>query len=370
MTFVWGILALGLLVFFHELGHFFAARLFGVTVEAFSVGMGPVLIHRKRKETDYRISLIPLGGYCAMKGEHEFRTAIEQNLAEIKAEKDSFYGIHPLKRLVIALAGPLANLLFGFLAFFTVALTGYSYYSAGTKVFMADELYPQISSAAKNAGMKTGDEIISLNGIKMEDFSEIASYVSSRAGERIEIEAMRGDDVLTFSVVPELDKETGAGKIGIVSDPDSVVERIYPRHSIPGALREGAVQSWRIIFLTVKGVAALFKGVNIANAVSGPVRITSMLGTAAQQGFSAGMREGFAVTLQFLALISISLFLTNLLPVPILDGGLILFALIEFAARRKLNPKLLYRIQTAGVFIIAALIAMSLAGDILYFLKK
>lgn len=345
MTFVWGILALGLLVFVHELGHFAAARFFGVTVEAFSIGMGPVLIHRKRKETDYRLSLIPLGGYCAMKGEQDFRTAIEQELTEIKADADSFYGIHPLKRLAIALAGPLANLAFGFLAFFIVALTGYSYYSAGTTVSMADELYPDIFSAAKSAGMKTGDEILSLNGVKMEDFSEIASYISARPQERIEAEVRRGNDILMISVVPE-------------------------RHSIPGAFREGAVQSWRIIFLTAKGAAALFKGVNLANAVSGPVRITSMIGTAAQQGFSAGMREGIAATLQFLALISISLFLTNLLPVPVLDGGLILFALIEFLARRKLNPKLLYRIQIAGVFIIAALIAVSLAGDILYFLRK
>lgn len=370
MTFVWGILALGLLVFVHELGHFAAARFFGVTVEAFSIGMGPVLIHRKRKETDYRLSLIPLGGYCAMKGEQDFRTAIEQELTEIKADADSFYGIHPLKRLAIALAGPLANLAFGFLAFFIVALTGYSYYSAGTTVSMADELYPDIFSAAKSAGMKTGDEILSLNGVKMEDFSEIASYISARPQERIEAEVRRGNDILMISVVPELDKETGAGRIGIAADPNSVVKRSYPRHSIPGAFRERAVQSWRIIFLTAKGAAALFKGVNLANAVSGPVRITSMIGTAAQQGFSAGMREGIAATLQFLALISISLFLTNLLPVPVLDGGLILFALIEFLARRKLNPKLLYRIQIAGVFIIAALIAVSLAGDILYFLRK
>ena len=86
MTFVLGILGLGFLVFFHELGHFIAARIFGVKVEAFSIGMGPVLVHRTWKETDYRISLIPLGGYCAMKGEKDFQDAMEKNLKEIQGE--------------------------------------------------------------------------------------------------------------------------------------------------------------------------------------------------------------------------------------------------------------------------------------------
>lgn len=370
MTFVLGILGLGFLVFFHELGHFVAARIFGVKVEAFSIGMGPVLLHSTWKETDYRISLIPLGGYCAMKGEKDFQEAMEKNLKEIQGEKDSFYGIHPLKRLAIAFAGPFANFLFGFFAFFTIAIIGYTYYSAGTKVSMADEIYPELSSPAHDAGMKSGDKILSLNGTAVNDFSEIAAFISTHPDENIKIEVEREGKIFFFDVKTELDKETGAGKLGIVSDPESIVEHEYPRHGFFGACKEGFTQSAKIIALTGKSIRILFKGVNLTNAVSGPVRITSILGTTVKHGFAAGFKEGVVSTLEFLALISISLFLTNLLPIPVLDGGLILFALIEFLARKKMNPKVLYYIQFVGIFFIALLFIFAMTGDIIYFLKK
>ena len=112
MTILWGILCLGIIVFIHEAGHFIAARYCGVTVESFSIGMGPVIWHKKIGMTDYRLSLLPLGGYCGMKGEKAFQQAIDEKLSYIPAEADSFYGVHPLKRICIAFAGPFANLFF------------------------------------------------------------------------------------------------------------------------------------------------------------------------------------------------------------------------------------------------------------------
>ena len=96
MTVIYGLLGLSVIIFIHELGHFFVARFFGVHVESFSIGMGPVLLHKTVKGTDYRLSLIPFGGYCGMKGEKDFQTAMENKLDRIPAEKDSFYGVHPL----------------------------------------------------------------------------------------------------------------------------------------------------------------------------------------------------------------------------------------------------------------------------------
>ncbi len=370
MTFILGIIGLGFLVFFHELGHFAAARIFGVKVEAFSIGMGPVLLHRVWRKTDYRISLIPLGGYCAMKGEADFQKAIEENRKEIEGEKDSFYGIHPLKRLLISAAGPFANFFFGFLAFFIVALIGYTYYSAGTKVSMADEIYPELTSSAHFSGMESGDEILEINGKKMNDFSEIAEFISSHPDETIEIKVERNGIPLSFSVKTDLDKETGAGKIGIVSDPSSITEREYPKHNFLDACKEGLKRSFGIIILTGKSISILFKGVKISSAVSGPVRITSLLGSTVKQGFSLSFKTGIVSTLEFLALLSISLFMTNLLPVPILDGGLILFALIEFISHRKMGPKLLQSIQFIGLLFIAALMLFALSSDILYLIRK
>lgn len=370
MTFVLGILGLGILVFFHELGHFIAARISGVKVEAFSVGMGPVILHHSYKGTDYRLSLIPLGGYCAMKGESDFKKALEENLAAIEASKDSFYGVHPLKRLFIAFAGPFFNFFLGFIFLSLIAGIGYIYYTAGNKVSMADEIYPELHSAAHEAGMKTGDTILSMNGTSVEDFSEITSYVASRPDEDILVSVDRNGTPLEFIVHTDLDKETGSGKMGIVSDSSSIVQKERKGKNFTGSVKEGFAESIKVITMTIKSVRILFKGVNVQNAVSGPARITSMLGDTIQNGFKAGFRAGIVSTLEFLAIISISLFMTNLLPVPILDGGLILFAFIEWVSGKKLSPKVLYYIQLAGIAIIAALMVFALFGDFMYFIKK
>lgn len=371
MTVVWGILGLGFLVFFHELGHFLVARAVGVKVEAFSVGMGPVLLHKTVGETDYRLSLIPLGGYCAMKGEHDYREAIEQNLSEIHGDKDSFYGAHPFKRILIAFAGPFFNLIFAFIAFFIIAMIGYTYKSAGTTVLMTDDVeeYADVPSPAHQAGMQSGDKIISINGHAMSDFSDIVTYITSHGAEEVSIMVERNGETLEIKVLTSLDKSTGAGKIGIVRDKDSVTERYYGPFGFFPAIAEGGKQTVSMLGMTLRGIATLFKGVDITNAVSGPARITTILGSTVQDGFRESFKIGVISTLQLLALISLSLFLTNLLPVPILDGGLILFALIELVARKKMHPKVLYYIQFIGIIIIGALLVLALIGDIRYFIK-
>lgn len=372
MTIVYGILGLGFLVFFHELGHFIAARIFGVKVESFSVGMGPVLLHHKWGNTDYRLSLIPLGGYCGMKGEKDFQNAIENNSKEIEADKDSFYGVHPLKRMLIAFAGPFFNCLFAFIAFFIIALMGYEYYAAGTKVDMTveTEQFKDVPSPAYEAGMRSGDIILEMNGKKMEDFTDLMTFISIHADEDITILADRNGEQILFNVHTLLDKETGSGKLGIVSTPDSVIIREYPKHSFFPAIAEGIKQTGSMIAMTFKSLGVLFKGVNLAKTVSGPARITSMLGDTVKEGFSVSAKAGIISTLEFLALLSISLFIMNLLPMPVLDGGLILFSIIEIIRRKKTNPKLLYYIQFVGIAFIAILLVLALSGDVQYFITK
>ncbi len=370
MSIILGIFGLGFLIFFHELGHFLAARFFGVKVEAFSIGMGPVLLHRTINDTDYRISLIPLGGYCSMKGEHDYQTAIEEKLSSIKGDKDSFYGVHPLKRLIIAFSGPLFNLIFGFISFTSIALMGYTYYTAGTTVSMADEVYEGTFSPAHEAGMETGDVITFIDGIQMHDFSEIAEYIASNPDKDVIVTVKRHDEIHELKIHTLLDTETGSGKIGIVSTPDSIQERHYGPYAFFPALKEGCRESIKLGKLTIKGITLLFKGVKITSAVSGPARITTMLGDTVKQGFSESIHIGIISTLQLLAIISLSLFMTNLLPIPVLDGGLILFALIEWISHRKIHPKVLYYIQFIGIAFIGLLMIIVITGDISYFISK
>ena len=456
MTVLYGLLGLSVIIFIHELGHFFIARFFGVHVESFSIGMGPVLLHKTVKGTDYRLSLIPFGGYCGMKGEKDFQTAMENKLDRIPAEKDSFYGVHPLKRIAIAFAGPFANVILAVAALSIVAMIGYDYYTSPNKIILASEFYPDSPSSAAEAGLQTGDRITAINGKRIEYFSDIVEAVSLSARKTLHIEADRNGTAMTFTLVPELDKSTGAGKIGVLSWLDPVIEsaaenspafnaglqngdriieadgkavrntvdlyeilknlheadisvergsRVFHAHLslasqdeqsaqksaerknsgnenlVSGiswqaikvhtktypffpALLQGAKETFKMVSVTAQSIALLFKGIDLKQAVSGPIGITVLLGETAKEGFSAGFSVGVVTVCNFLAVISISLFLMNLLPVPVLDGGLILVAFIELVRRKSIKPKTLYAIQIAGVCFIVLIFLLGMFADI------
>ncbi|MBR1721403.1 MAG: site-2 protease family protein, partial [Treponema sp.] len=298
MTFIIGLVLLGLLVFLHELGHFFTARICGVRVEAFSIGMGPVLIHKEFFGTDWRLSLLPFGGYCAMKGEKDFE---EGYYRSSELEKDSFYGVRALFRAFIAFGGPFANFLFSAFAFFLISLIGYSYYSASNSIVLATEAYPELHSAAADAGLMTGDKIIRINSCEITDFTGIYEEVALHGDEDIQILVERGGEKIEFTVHTDLDKKTGEGKIGVMSMPDSVVKKEAPRYSFLPAMGRGFSETIGLIKLSLKGILSLFKGVDIMENVAGPARITSMLGQTARSGFSADFRSGFSAVLRFMA---------------------------------------------------------------------
>lgn len=370
MKWILGLLCLIFLVIFHELGHFIAAKLSGVKVESFSVGFGPILFHKKIKDTDYRFSLIPAGGYCGMKGEKDFQKAIDENLSEIAAEEDSLYGVHPVKRALIGFAGPFFNFVFAVIAFSVIAGIGYKYYTYSNKITVATDLYPEMKSPAKEAGLLTGDKIIKVNNKNIDDFSDLIMEISSRPDEDISISVDRNGEVLTYTVHSDLDKKTGSGKIGVIADSSEIIEKHTPEYGFFQAVIHGAEEAFKAVGLTVKSFRVLFMGVEINNAVSGPARVTDMLGSTVKEGFSAGIKEGIISTLSLLAIISISLFIMNLLPIPVLDGGLILIALIEFVFHKKIKPKIQYYIQIGGMIIIVFIFLTGLSGDIQYFISR
>ena len=363
MTIIIGIVLLGFLVFIHELGHFAAARVSGVKVEAFSIGMGPVLLHKEWRGTDWRLSALPFGGYCAMKGEQDFEESFNENVV---LEKDSFYGVRAIFRAFIGFAGPFSNFLFAVFAFFVIALTGYTYYSAGNTIQIATEVYPELHSAAGDAGLLTGDRVLKIGSKEISDFSDIYSEVGSHPDENLEFLVERNGEKLTFSVHTDMDS-SGTGKIGVMSDPSSVEVREAKRYGFFGAIGKGFSEAGKMLFLSVKGITLLFRGASVTESVAGPARITSMLGDTAKSGFQAGFRNGLAAVLQFMALISISLFIMNLLPIPILDGFLVLTSIIEAIFGVRVSPKVRNVVQYAGIALIALLFLLALSGDFHYF---
>ena len=367
MKWLYGLLCLFFLILFHEFGHFLAAKLFGVKVESFSVGFGPILIHKKIHGTDYRISLFPLGGYCGMKGEKDFQNAIEAKLPQIEGEKDSLYGIHPLKRALIGFAGPFFNFFFAFIAYSLISGIGYKYYTYSNSILINENI---TSSVAKDAGLESGDIITSINGKVTNDFSDLIQEISVRPDEDLILTVDRNGQNLSFNLHSEMDKATGSGKIGIAADTSKILEKESNKYSFFPALGHGFLESYNSVILTIKSIGLLFKGVDLDNAVSGPARVTEMLGTTVKEGFSAGLKQGLIALLSLMAIISISLFIMNLLPIPILDGGLILIAIIEFVFHKKINPKIQYYIQFIGLAFIALLFIIGLQGDIKYFLNK
>ena len=277
------------------------------------------------------------------------------------------YGCHPFKRAAIGFAGPFFNFLFAFFAFTVILLTGYTTYSYSNKIIIASELDSSIQSQAGKAGLKTGDEIIKINNKKIEDFSDIIFEISKRPDEDIEISVLRDKEIIEFSVHSVLDKTSGTGKIGISADTTTLLKKEIKSKNFFLAIKDGFLESLNMTFLTLKGIFTLFKGVDLKNQVSGPARVADMIGEVVSESATQGKKAVFINLLNFMALISISLFLMNLLPIPVLDGALILFALIEGIFRIRLHPKFYYYIQFIGIFIIIIIFIIGVSGDFIYF---
>ena len=353
VKFLIGLPVLGIVVFIHELGHFIAAKLCGVSVESFSIGWGPVLLHKKFGATDYRLSAIPLGGYCGMKGEHAFREAYEKKLPSVPKEEGSLFAAHPFKRILIAFAGPFANLLLAAAALAMISGLGRTYYTTDNRIVPVYCLDSSDQSPARTAGLQIGDRILQINDQKTANFADIQQIIALHPEESLTMLIERGGEQLSMTIRPDLNKKTGAGQVGIYryvplevasvrKDSAADLAGIKAGDRLTGfiaSLRQGIVQTGELTAVTLKSLGLLFKGVNMTDAVAGPVRISSMIGSLAADGFSENTRAGFVNIAEIVAVICVSLFLMNLLPIPILDGGLIFTAFIECIVRRQIPPR-------------------------------
>jgi len=349
------VIVLGILIFFHELGHFLVAKYFGVKVLKFSLGFGPKMVGKKIGETEYLISLFPLGGYVKLLGEDGHET--DEPLSP-EEEMKSFSNKPVLKRIAIVAAGPLFNLCLALVIF-----CGF-YLIAGTQVMIPEIGQVREGSPADEAGLLKGDVIVAIEGKPLETWAEIKGVVQDSAGKPLQFTVKRADTPLTFTVVPEISvvknifgEEVKSALIGIVAAGKFKEVILGPWDSI----KEGLRKTWEIIELTCLTILKLLQRVVSIKTLGGPILIGQMTGQLAQ--------ENWIYLFPFMAVISINLGILNLLPIPILDGGFIIFLLIELVGRKPLNIKMRELAQKAGIFLLVILMAIVIYNDVARLIK-
>jgi regulator of sigma E protease len=365
-----GLFALGIVVFVHELGHFLAARLTGIHVEAFSIGWGKPFFKKKIGEVEYRLGVFPVGGYCKMAGEGDYEKAWQQNQSSEPLEKGTYFAAQPWQRIITAGAGPLFNIIFAVLVFTLIWWVGFEYETMDNRISLAEDASIERDYPAKRAGLHTGDRIVQIDGAAVENFRDLQRMVVISAEKSLHFVVERDGEILEFDIVPELQKENAAGIIGVRPFSSDLIRYHTPDYSLAGAFWKGAEETLVMLVSTIRGFRLLFSGIDLTKSVSGPARITWMAGEIATEGFGQGVGDGLRLLANFLALISIALGVTNLLPLPILDGGAIVLFLVEMIRRRRLSPRVFACVQTAGIIIIAGLMILALTGDVLFFMNK
>jgi regulator of sigma E protease len=347
------IVVLGILIFVHEFGHFIVARRLGVGVTKFSFGFGPKLFGVKRGETEYLLSAIPLGGYVKLIGENEG----EEVPPELRER--SFHHKPVWVKMAVVAAGPLGNLLFAVLVFWVVFLGGVP--SLTTRI---GDVVPD--SPASKAGVQKGDTVIRVEGVAVSSWEELAERIRSGApGKPLRLTLKRDGSETTVAVAPEMregrtvfGEKVSEPKIGIVAGQDVVY-----RETGPGtALLRAGQETGKLVYLTVMTVVKLVTRVLPSETLGGPILIAQIAGDQARQGISP-----FAY---FLGLLSVNLGILNLLPIPILDGGHLLFFSVEGMMRKPLSQQARTLAHQIGLAIILTLTALVFYNDIARLLSR
>lgn len=341
---------LTVVVFVHELGHFLVGRWCGVGVTAFSIGFGPELVGwNDRHGTRWKLSAIPLGGYVKFVGDVNGASVPDQEaLARMTPQERaiSFPNQSVPKRAAIVAAGPIANFLLA------IAVFGGITYLNGRQILTPRIEAIQPGSAAERAGFQPQDLVISIDGVAVGSFAEMQRVVSSNAHEDLAIVVDRGGRQLTLHATPDLkEQETPFGKhriglLGLQASRDPADLKSV-RYGLVESMRLGTLECWYVVERTFSYIGKLIMGRESADQLSGPIRIAQVSGQVASIG-------GFGGLISLVAVLSVSIGLINLFPIPLLDGGHLLFYVIEGSRGRPLSD----RAQEIGFRIGLAIVVM------------
>jgi regulator of sigma E protease len=353
---------LSLVVFFHEFGHFLVARWCGVRVLVFSIGFGPEIIgFNDRYGTRWKISAIPLGGFVKFFGDENAASVPDgAQIAGMNAQEraQSFVFQPVYKRAAIVAAGPLANFLLAIVIFAGVFML----YGKQTMSARVDSVQP--GSAAEAAGFKPGDIVVAINGRPIDSFSEMQRVVSTSAGETLEVTVDRDKVLQTLKATPTLkevkDNFGNVQRIGILGISRSMAPEDLELHPVapPKAIWLGVQETWSVIDRTLSYIGGVIAGREAANQLGGPIRIAQMSGQVAS--------FGFVPLIELAAVLSVSIGLLNLFPIPLLDGGHLLFYLIEGIRGRPLSERAQELGFRIGLAIVLMLMIFATFNDIVH----
>ena len=339
MYVVLALVLLGVLIIAHEFGHFLAARLCGIEVVEFSMGMGPLLLKkRSRRGTQFSVRLLPIGGYCQFYGEDEERD-----------DPRAFNRQKIWKRALTVASGPLMN--------FLIAIVVIALYMSLLGLESIVPRVAEIEEPAMSAGLMVGDEIVTVNGQQVSDTGTIAQAISQSGGKTVELVVLRKGEFVELSIEPFLDEELGRYRVGMTFAVERV--RVPLLKSVPFACAY-SVESVRAILDALIGILSSGQG---ADQVTGPVGTVAGISDMTQEG-------GIDVYLQLLAMVSVNLGVMNLLPIPGLDGSRLLFLLVEAIRRKPVRRELEGAIHAAGLILLMGMMVVLTYKDIVQIFVK
>lgn len=344
LTFLAILFTFSILILFHEFGHFLACKKIGVRVEKCSLGLGPRLLGFKKGETEYCLSAIPFGGYVKMAG--------EDPQEKLKGKKWEFLSRSVGIRFFIIITGPLANLILAFLLFSLIFFIGLPALPTEVGEVLKD-------TPAERAGLKPGDRIIAIDEVEVKHGGEMQRIVFDSPGKELKFTIQRNSKKFTLAIIPEpkkvkdvFNQEEEVGMIGITF-PE---ELIKIRCGMGEAIQKGWRQTIGLTVITLKGLGMLISGRVPLRSLAGPVFIAQAAGQAA--------KTGLTTLLGLIGLISVNLFVINLLPIPLLDGGHIIFLALEGLRKKPLSIRAQEIVQQIGLAIILFIAIFVIYNDL------